>query len=184
MLGGTRQCLLDVPRCRRRPLMEHRPSPLRVGPHGRGNGVLKAGGVVHPWGHSAARRCGLSIAVLGARSISWRWIGTRFEACRSSTVLAVWLGGVAGGRASQWMLVLLGRASSFCSWFLCGCDCCRHQRSDCGGFRSASVVSWWQESSVAVLSMYPLRCASGRGQVVLCVGQSRVCLVHWCRSLV
>jgi hypothetical protein len=84
------------------PSVERRPSLPRDGPHGGGYEVLKVGGVVHPWGCSAVRsprqRGGAvsSMVVLGARPLSWRWIGASFEACRSSTTLAVCLGGAAG----------------------------------------------------------------------------------------
>jgi hypothetical protein len=82
--------------------VERRPSPPRGGPHGGGYDVLKVGGVVHPWGCSAVRspqQRGGAVSltvVLGARPLSWRWIGASFEACRSSTTLAVCLGGAAG----------------------------------------------------------------------------------------
>jgi hypothetical protein len=127
--------------------VERRPSPPCGGPHGRGNDMLKVGGVVHHWGCSVVRsprqRGGVvsSTVVLGAQPLSWRWIGACFEACRSSTALAVYLGGVAGGQTSRWMFMLLGQASSVSSLFLCGRVGCRRQRSGRGGFRSASVMS-------------------------------------------
>jgi hypothetical protein len=70
--------------------------PLHVvPPMAGGNDMLKAGGVVHPWGRSAVRspqRRGDAIFVmtmLGAQPLSWQWIDTGFKACRSSTALAV-----------------------------------------------------------------------------------------------
>jgi hypothetical protein len=59
------------------PSVERRPSPLRGVPHGGGYNMLKAGGVVHPWGCSAVlspQRHGAAVSstvVLGAWLLSW-----------------------------------------------------------------------------------------------------------------
>jgi hypothetical protein len=158
------------------PSVEHRPSPLRSGSHGGGNGVLKAGGVVHPWGCSAVsspqwRGDAVSMTTgLGAHPLSWWWIGVGCEACRSS----MRAGGVV------WAVLQGGRCSG-------ERQCCSSElpRSPAGfsvltmvvviskaavevfGARQC-CIQWL--SAVAVLSIPPLRRTSSRGRVVLCVG--------------
>jgi hypothetical protein len=88
------------------PSVERRPSPLRSGSHGGGKGVLKAGGVVHPWGCSAVsspRWRGDAVSTttgLEAQPLSWWWIGVDREACRSSMCAGGVFGQCCRGRCS------------------------------------------------------------------------------------